>query len=54
MLIKKKIDVSHYDTLTRLCHRKSSNLMDPLKTSEGTGGAPTCFLTHLFFGITKP
>jgi hypothetical protein len=21
--LRKKIDVSHYDTLTRLCHRKS-------------------------------
>jgi hypothetical protein len=41
--LRLKIDVTHFSTLTRLCHRKSSNSMDPLKTAEGTGGSPTCF-----------
>jgi hypothetical protein len=46
--LRKKIDVSHNDTLTRLCHQKSLNLMDLLKTAEGTGGAPTCLLYRRF------
>jgi hypothetical protein len=33
-----KIDVIHFSTLTP----KVFKLMDPLKTAEGTGGAPTC------------
>jgi hypothetical protein len=37
-----KIDLTHFDTLTRLCHRKTANLIDPLKTDEGTVVAPTC------------
>jgi hypothetical protein len=41
--------VSHCDTLTRCCHWKSQNLMDPLKTAEGTGGAPTCLTCLCFF-----
>jgi uncharacterized protein (DUF983 family) len=45
--------VSHYDTLTRRCHRKSQNLMDPLKTAEGTGGAPTCFFGKHFVNFLK-
>jgi hypothetical protein len=40
-----KIDVTNFDTLTRLWHRKSSNSIDSLKTAEGTIGAPTCSLT---------
>jgi hypothetical protein len=34
--------VTHCDTLTLLWHRKSSNSLDPIKTAEGTVGAPTC------------
>jgi hypothetical protein len=37
-----EIDVTHFDTLTRLVHQKSSNLMHFQKTDEGTVGAPTC------------
>jgi hypothetical protein len=43
--LRKKNDVSHNDTLTRLWHRKSWNSMDPVKTAECTGGAPTCYIT---------
>jgi hypothetical protein len=47
--LRRKIDLTHFDTLTSLCHQKSSNLMDPLKTAEDTGGSPTCFLEKLRF-----
>jgi hypothetical protein len=39
------------DTMTLLCNRKSSNSLDPLKTAEGTIGAPTCLLILINFLI---
>jgi hypothetical protein len=45
--LRMEIDVTHFDTLTRLWHQKSSNLMRFQKTDEGTVGAPTCLLLDL-------
>jgi hypothetical protein len=35
-----KVGEAQFNTVTPLCHRKSSNLLDPLMTAVG---APTCF-----------